>query len=53
MEEHKVNIIMIHNDDNVMHASVWFVFFGELFSCQKPLDIWEGDVTTRRNILKN
>ena len=26
-----------YNDDNVMHASVWFESFGGLHYCQKPI----------------
>ena len=44
MEHHKVNIcnnMMINdNDDNVMHASAWFEFFGGLIYV-KTHDIWE------------
>ena len=39
-----------HNDDNVMHASLWFVFLDRLLQCQKPHDIWEGNMTIGREI---
>jgi hypothetical protein len=38
------------NDDNVMHVSVWFEFFGCSFFDVKNNDIWEGNVITRSEI---
>ena len=37
------------NDDNMMHVNMWFEFFGGYFKV-KPHDIWEGNMTTRREI---
>ena len=37
------------NKDNGMHASVWFEFFDGLLNV-KAHDIWEGNVTTRREM---
>ena len=37
------------NNENMMHASLRFEFFGDCFNA-KTHDIWEENVTTRRRI---
>jgi hypothetical protein len=37
----------VDNDDNMMCASVWFIFFGGYFDVTTCY-IWDGHVITRR-----
>ena len=46
MQRQYCNIDNNCNDDNIMHASMWFKIFGGYFNV-KPRDKWEGNVPIR------